>query len=513
MTLESYLNGSWISGKGTATEVVDPTSGAVVATCCSQGLDRGKALAYARSTGGPALRTLTFAERGEMLAGLANALHEHREELLALSCQTSGTTRGDAKFDVDGAMGTLQVYASIGRKLGDKKVLVDGDAKSVLRSKRFVGQHVFASKTGVAIHINAFNFPAWGMAEKAAVAWLSGMPVLSKPGTSTAAVAARVAQIWVDTGLLPQGAFSFLVGGVGDLLDHLGPQDCVAFTGSAATGQKVRSHPAVIRTNARVNIEADSVNASVLGPDVAATSDTARMFINDAARDQFQKAGQKCTAIRRLFVPRESADDVVAALIERLEGVVVGDPNTKGTEVGPVASAAQQQSVEQGVASLRAEAEVAWEAPAPASGGCFVAPTLFRVDADNAGPFVHEHEVFGPVATVITYSGDAADAVDLVARGGGSLVCSVYSDDVAWGGDVVLGLAPWHGRIQWGSKKVHDQGAGPGAVLAPFVHGGPGKAGGGEELGGERALQFYMQRTAIQADRGLLERMLANHGG
>ncbi|MCB9685847.1 MAG: 3,4-dehydroadipyl-CoA semialdehyde dehydrogenase [Alphaproteobacteria bacterium] len=506
MALKSWLEGRWVEGTGAPSPLVDPTTGAQVAEVRSGGADLGAALDHARRHGGPALRALTFAQRGAILDGLAALIHANREELIDVSRTSGGTTRGDAKFDIDGAAGTLSWYGHLGKKLGDRTFLLDGEAEGVLRSKRFVGQHVLVPRHGVAIHINAFNFPAWGMAEKAAVAWLAGVPVLSKPGTATCALSVRIAELWVESGLLPAGAFSLLTGSIGDLLDHVGPQDCVAFTGGSETGRVVRGHPAIVRHNVRVNIEADSLNASILGPDVEPGSDTFQMFLNDVTRDLIQKAGQKCTAVRRIFVAADRVEETVEALTDRMSRVVVGDPGEKGTEIGPVASPSQHRSVTAGIAELEKVAKVAWRAEAP-GGGCFVTPTLFRADGADV-PYVHEHEVFGPVATVLPWSGDADELVQLVSRGGGGLVCSVYSDDLAWAGPVVLGLAPWHGRILWGSAKVHDQSPGPGTVLPNLVHGGPGKAGGGEELGGQRGLSFYCQRTAIQADRGLLDRVL-----
>jgi len=508
-TLQSYLEGRWIAGSEPFSNLVDPTSGEALARCSSNGLDRAAALAYARTRGGPALRALTFAQRGEILAALAAAMHDHREELLDLSRVSGGTTRSDAKFDVDGASSTLQYFAYRGKKLGERRLLLDGEPEGVLRSKRFVGQHVLVPRLGVAVHINAFNFPAWGMAEKAAVALLAGVPVFSKPGTATAALAERVARVWVDTGLLPDGAFSFLCGSAGDLLDHVDAQDCVAFTGGSATAAKIRGHQRIVSRNVRLNIEADSLNASILGPDVAAGSDTFQMFVNQAARDVVQKAGQKCTAVRRVLVPEALVPAAIDALTERLAGTVCGDPGTKGVELGPVASPAQKDAVDAGMRALGGAGELVWQGESPGH-GCFVAPSLFRVDGGVDAPFVHEHEVFGPVAAVLPYSGSAEDAVAIVAKGGGGLVASVYSDDIAWAGPVVLGLAAWHGRVHWGSRKVHDQSPGPGTVLPNLTHGGPGKAGGGEELGGDRGLAFYSQRCAIQADKGLLDRVLSS---
>lgn len=510
-TLSSYLEGTWVTGGGEGQVLHDATTGEPLARVDSSGLSREAALRHARTVGGPALRAMTFAQRGALLEGLAGVIHAHRDELLELSARNGGTTRGDGKFDIDGASGTLSWYAYLGKKLGDARILLDGEPERVLRSKRFVGQHVFTPRHGVAVHINAFNFPAWGLAEKAAVAWLAGMPVLAKPGTATAHVTHRIVELWAASGLLPDGALSLLMGSAGDLLDHVGPQDCVAFTGGSETARAIRGHANLVKHNVRVNIEADSLNASVLGPDIEVGSDTWHMFVNQVVKDLTQKCGQKCTAVRRVMVPLALADDVQQALIDQLSGVVVGAPDTKGTDIGPAASASQQASVEAGLAQLDAACTRVWQGERP-QGGYFVTPSLFRSDKGLDTPFVHEHEVFGPCTTLLTYDGGARSAVDLVAAGGGGLVASVYSDAPDWAGEVVLGIAPWSGRVHWGSRKVHDQSPGPGTVLPNLVHGGPGKAGGGEELGGLRGLHFYMQRTAIQADKGLLDRAFAAAG-
>ena len=507
MELRSYLNDEWKTGTGDGRGIVDATSGETVATVSAGGLDLASAYAHGREVGGPAIRRMTFAERGRMLKAMAGIIHENRELLIDVSRQ-GGTTRGDAKFDIDGASATLSYYAWLSKGLGEETVLTDGEAESVLGSKRFVAQHLWSPRRGVAVHINAFNFPAWGMAEKAAVALLAGVPVLTKPATSTAPLACRIVELWVNAGVLPAGVLQLVAGSAHDLLDSVGPQDVVAFTGGSETARVIRSHPAIIANNVRVNIEADSLNASVLGPDVEVGSDTWWMFINDVAKDMTQKCGQKCTAVRRILVPESVAGDVVEALSIKLGDAAVGNPAEKGTTVGPVASPSQRKTVEAGQSALGEHCSVAWQAESIPEGGCFVRPTLFRSDAGLDTPYVHEHEVFGPVATLLPWSGDATGAIDMVSAGGGGLVTSVYSDDKDWAGEVVLGLAPWHGRIYWGSARVAGQGSGPGTVLPNLTHGGPGKAGGGEELGGRRGLEFYWQRTAIQADRGLLAKIL-----
>ena len=499
-----------MEGAAPAATLYDATTGEPVAQASTRGLDLRAALVHARRTGGPTLRAMTFAERGAMLKQLAEVIHGNREELIEVS-RHGGTTRSDAKFDIDGASGTLSWYAYLGKTLGDRTVLLDGPQEKVLRSSRFVSQHVRVPRQGAAIHINAFNFPAWGTAEKAAAALLAGVPVVTKPATATSALTERIVALWVASGALPAGALSLVCGSAGDLLDHVGPQDCLAFTGGSETARRIRAHEAVIANNVRVNIEADSLNAWVLGPDIEVGSDTFQMFVNQMVRDLTQKCGQKCTAVRRVLIPEGIADDAVEALVERLSAVVIGDPASKGTEIGPVATAGQQQSVREGIGRLSEHCERVWQAEEVPEGGYYVTPSLFRSDAGLDTPFVHEHEVFGPVATILTWDGGAEGAVDMVSAGGGGLVCSVYTDDKTWGGQVVMGLAPWHGRVHWGSRKVHDQSPGPGTVLPNLVHGGPGKAGGGEELGGLRGVHFYMQRTAIQADRGLLDKVVGAH--
>jgi 3,4-dehydroadipyl-CoA semialdehyde dehydrogenase len=511
--IRSYLQDQWVEGTGRAATLHDAVTAEAIATTCTEGLDLGAALEHARRVGGPTLRAMTFAERGAILKRLAAVIYEHRDELIDLARQNSGNTRSDAKFDIDGASGTLAWYASLGKRMGDRTFALDGAPEGVNRSKRFIGQHVFVPRQGVAVHINAFNFPAWGMGEKLAVSVLAGVPALVKPATATALVTARIVELWVEAGAVPAGVVSLLAGSAGDLLDHVGPQDAISFTGSGDTGRMIKGHPAVLANNVPVGVEADSLNAAVLGPDIETDSDTFGMFLADVVRDMTQKAGQKCTAIRRVLVPADKLDAVVEAMADRLDGHGVGDPAVRTTRVGPLATAAQQRDILAGISQLEALCTRVWGDPAAVpDGGYYVAPQLFVAQGGEAAPYVHDHEVFGPVAALLPYTGAADEAVRIVAKGGGGLVCSVYSNDVDWGGEVVLGLAPWHGRIQWGSRKIADQGAGPGTVLPNFVHGGPGKAGGGEELGGERGLRFYWQRTAIQADRGLLQRALGGLG-
>jgi 3,4-dehydroadipyl-CoA semialdehyde dehydrogenase len=503
-TLRSLLCDTWQAGHDPQTPLYDAASGQPIAQCSSRGLDLAAALAFGRDTGGPALRALTFAQRGELLGKLSAVLVTHRDHLLDISRANMGTTRGDGKFDVDGASGTLAYYAKVGAGLGDKTVLCDGEQVQFSRSKRFVGQHILTPRTGIAIHINAFNFPAWNLCEKLAVALLAGVPVLAKPGTATAALSVRIVELWHEAAILPRGALQLLVGSAGDLLDHVGPQDAIVFTGSGSTGQQIRSHRAVVAHNVAVNVEADSLNASVLGPDVEPGSDTWTMFLGEVVREMTQKAGQKCTAIRRILVPAAHEAEVRAELVARLQDVVCGDPQHDRTVLGPLAGPQQQRDVLAGLQALQAHTEVVFQGQAPAT-GCYAPLTLLRSDRGLHAEHVHDHEVFGPVATLLPVSGDAAEVVAIVARGGGSLAASVYSDDLDWARVVLQGIAPYTGRIYWGSAKVFDQGVGHGAVMPSLTHGGPGKAGGGEELGGERGLRFYWQRTAVQGDTQLLK--------
>jgi 3,4-dehydroadipyl-CoA semialdehyde dehydrogenase len=513
--LESYVSGSWVKGSGKASVLVNPATEEPIAEASTDGLDFAAAFAYARSEGGKALRALSFAQRGEILRALSRAIHAQRDALIDLGIANGGNTRSDAKFDIDGASGTLAYYADLGKQLGDAKFIVEGNEGTQLaRSPRWFGYHALVPRQGVALHINAFNFPAWGIGEKMACAILAGMPVIVKPATSTALLAARIAKLFVEANVLPAGAFSFIAGSPGNMLDSLSEQDVVAFTGSADTGARLRTHAAIVKASVRLNIEADSLNSATLGPDVSAGSDTYRMFLREVFRDMTQKAGQKCTATRRIFVPEAMVNDVRDELAAMLRDVKVGNPADDGVNVGPLATASQLRDIRAGIERLAKEASfVVGNEPIKPSGvaegkGYFVAPTLLQCADPESAKAVHEHEVFGPCATIVPYDGSSARAVDLVARGAGMLVGSVYSDDRAFVTDMVLGLAPYHGRLYFGSEKIADQTAGPGTVLPASIHGGPGRAGGGEELGGQRGLALYSHRVAIQGARPILDAVL-----
>ena len=509
--LGSYVEGKWVKGKGTCAELVNPATEEVLATTSTEGVDFGAALAFARDKGGPALRAMTFAQRGEMLRSMSRAIHGKRDELLSIAQANGGNTRGDAKFDVDGGSGTLAAYADIGAELGDTHVLPDGDAIPISRGARLFGQHVYTPREGVAVHVNAFNFPAWGLAEKAATALLAGMPVITKPATSTALVAHRMMEIFVEEKLLPEGALSFLCGSSGDLLERLGGQDVIAFTGSSNTATKLREASSVLRHGTHINVEADSLNAAVLGLDVEEASDVMNLFVGDVVREMQQKAGQKCTAIRRIYVPTSKVAAVIEMLRERLAAIKVGDPMREEVTMGPVATAGQIRDVREGVKKLEACAKIVFGSTtdvAPigvtAGKGFFTTPVLLHAASPKADDAVHAHEVFGPVATVIPYD-DVKGAAFLVAAGGGGLVTSIYADDKDFIRAAVLALAPFHGRLTVGSSKIAAQALPPGMALPQLLHGGPGRAGGGEELGGRRGMSLYMQRTALQGDRALIE--------
>ncbi len=506
----SYVCGRFVDGTEGPQALVNPATEAPLATIRSGGFDRGEALSYARERGGPALRAMTFAERGELLRAIGKAIHAARDPLIELAIANGGNTRSDAKFDIDGASGTLAAYAELGKAIGPTQVLLDGDAVQLTRSVRFFGRHIAVPREGVAVHVNAFNFPAWNLWEKAACALLAGMPVVTKPATATALLAHRIVELVVEQKLLPDGALQLVLGSTGDLLDRLSGQDCLAFTGSSETGHLLRGHARVVAASVRVNLETDSLNAAVLGPDLGRGAPAYDLFLGDVVRDMTQKTGQKCTAIRRVFVPRDRLDEAREDLLERIARAVVGDPSREDVTVGPVATRAQRDEVHRGIARLAAENKTLCGdgalAPVgvPAGTGFFVAPTLLEASDPARAEAVHAHEVFGPVATILPYA-TADEALAGIRRGGGGLVSSVYSDERGFLRTMALGLAAHHGRLFLGSSKLEGHAIGPGTVLPQLVHGGPGRAGGGEELGGARALGFYTQRTAIAGDRPILD--------
>lgn len=512
LKLKSFVSGKWHDGEGKTTTLLNPATEEPLAEASTGGIDFSAALQHARTVGGPALRAMTFAERAEILQGIYEVLFANREKFIELSIANGGNTRNDAKFDVDGATATLLAYVDIGRELGDRHIINDGETEQLGRTPRYGGKHIYTTMRGAAVHINAFNFPAWGMIEKAAVSLLAGMPVISKPATSTALLAYRMTEIIVQSGVLPDGVFSFIAGSVGDLLDHLAPQDALAFTGSGDTAAVLRALDAHTRRSVRVNVEADSLNAAIMGPDIESGDETWQMMLNEVTNDVRQKAGQKCTAIRRVFVPPGQIGNFVEALKERLEDINIGNPADANVRMGPLVSRSQLEDVAAGIDVLGNQATQVSGTLQPdnltavdSGKGFFLSPHLFQVDDVAAAPIVHEREIFGPVVTVLPYE-DAETLINMCAQGGGSLVSSIYSDDRDFARELLTGLAPYNGRLTHGSAKVAGISPGPGTVLPGLVHGGPGRAGGGEELGGARGLSFYMQRTAIQGYSALLDK-------
>ncbi|MES2030682.1 MAG: phenylacetic acid degradation bifunctional protein PaaZ [Pseudomonadota bacterium] len=510
MKLESFVCGQWAAPGHDFIEIASAVSGDVVAQATSGGIDMRKTLDYARGTGGAHLRRLTFHQRADMLKKLGQYLTERKEQLYKLSFQT-GATRTDNMIDIDGGIGTLFVYAGKGRReLPNAKFLLDGGVESLSKTGSFAGQHIVTPLHGVAVHINAFNFPCWGMLEKLAPALLAGVPVVTKPATVTSYVAHALARMIIDSGILPASAFQFIVGSTGDLFDHLTCQDVVSFTGSAETSQKLQRHPVIAREAVRFVAERDSLNAAILAPDAAPGTPEFDLFIKEVAKEMTVKAGQKCTAIRRAMAPSAHIDAVIAALRERLAKITIGNPELESVRMGPLVGLDQRRDVLTHVAKLRNEAELVSGDPdhfsvegADAARGAFVPPLLLHCANPAAAISVHEIEAFGPVCTVMGY-GALADAITLANRGGGSLVASVYTHDTKIASDLVFGIGSFHGRLVMIDRDCAKEQTGHGSPMPQMVHGGPGRAGGGEELGGIRSLQHYMQRTALQGSPAML---------
>lgn len=506
--LESYTAGSWFRASDDGSPLLDATTGEEVARVSSTGLDLAAMVDHARSVGGPAVRALTFHERAGLLKAVAKHLTSHKEELYALSTRTGATAR-DSMVDIDGGIGTVFSYASKGtRELPNDTVVLDGAPERLGKGGTFVGQHVYTSRPGVAVQINAFNFPVWGMLEKLAPAFLAGLPTIVKPASQTAYLTELAVRRIIESGILPEGSLQLLCGSPEGLLDQLGPQDAVAFTGSAATAAHLRQHPAVLHGGVRLGVEADSLNVSILGPDVTADDPELDLFVKGVVTEMTVKAGQKCTAIRRVLVPTALADEVVDAIASRLAKVTVGDPANDAVRMGALASLDQREEVRKAVQTLRGSADVVFGDPdhvelvdADETRGAFMSPVLLRARPGAAEP--HTVEPFGPVATVLTYD-SLEEAVELAARGEGSLAGSLVTHDPAVARTVVLGLAPWHGRILVLDRDSATESTGHGSPLPVLVHGGPGRAGGGEELGGIRGVLHQMQRTAVQASPDLL---------
>jgi oxepin-CoA hydrolase/3-oxo-5,6-dehydrosuberyl-CoA semialdehyde dehydrogenase len=503
MQLKSYVQGRWQAGSGAAQLLRDATTGQVIAEASSAGIDFRAVLAHAREAGGPALRGLTFHERAALLKRLAKMLTEHKEEFYKLSYAT-GATKSDSMIDIDGGIGTLFAYASRGtRELPNSRVYVDGNVEPLSKSGTFVGQHICVPLQGAAVHINAFNFPVWGMLEKLAPALLAGVPAIVKPATVTAYLTELVVRRTVESGILPEGAVQLVCGSIGNLFDYLTCQDVVSFTGSAGTARKLRTHAVLIANSVRFIAETDSINSCILGPDAAPGQPEFDSFVREVAREMTAKAGQKCTAIRKALVPAAHVGAVVDAIKASLEKVVVGDPRLEQVRMGPLAALAQRREVLGRIAELKQEAQlVSGDGSLELAGadwekGAFLAPSLLLCREPKQAKAIHAIEAFGPVCTVIPYE-TTAEAISFARRGEGSLVASVFTADDAVATDLVLGLAPLHGRLLVINRSCARESTGHGSPLPALVHGGPGRAGGGEEMGGIRGVMHYMQRTAVQ---------------
>jgi len=510
--LPNYLAGRAQTGTGPGTALFDPVLGAELARVDAGGLDLAAGFAFAREQAGPALRALSYAQRGALLAAVGQLLQARRDDYYAISTANSGTVRNDTAVDVDGAIYTLGSYAKLAQQLGERRHLEDGEAVRLGKDAAFQSQHVQVPTRGVALFINAFNFPAWGLWEKAAPALLSGVPVIVKPATATAWLTQRMVADVVEAGILPPGALSVVCGSSAGLLDQLQPFDVVSFTGSADTAAIIRSHPAMTRGSVRVNIEADSINSALLLPDAAPGSEAFELLVKEVAREMTVKSGQKCTAIRRVFVPEALYDAAAGAIAARLAKTIVGNPRNEGVRMGALVSRAQLLAVREGLAELKQHADVLHDGATHAlvdadpAVACCVGPTLLGARDADGNARVHDLEVFGPVATLLPYR-DTAHALTLVRRGQGSLVASLYGSDAAALGAAALELADSHGRVHVVSPEVAASHTGHGNVMPQSLHGGPGRAGGGEELGGLRALNFYHRRAAVQAAGSVLSHL------
>ncbi len=511
MKLANYVCGQWQEGAGSGEALLDPVTGEELARVSSEKIDGGAMLDFARRRGGPALRALSYAQRADLLAKVAEVLAANRAEYFRISQLNSGATEADASFDVDGGIYTIKHYAKAGRALGEGTMLKEGATASLSKTGAFVGQHFLMPRKGAAVFINAFNFPAWGFCEKAAPAWLSGVPAVVKPASATAWLTQRMVEDIVKANVLPEGALSVLCGSARQLLEEVREEDVICFTGSAETAMRIRSHANVLRRSVRVNVEADSINSTILGPDGAAGSDVFNLLVKEVVREMTLKTGQKCTAIRRVLVPRAHLSAVGEAIAAKLAAVKVGNPRNPEVKMGPVVSKAQQAACEQGIAELKKVCSVVFgggdkfqPVDADPQRASFVQPTLLACNDGLSAAAVHDVEVFGPAATLVAYD-SIDDLIAIARRGLGSLVGSIFSNDLQFAEQAILGMGDLHGRIMVVDGSVGPQHTGHGNVMPSCLHGGPGRAGGGEEAAGLRALLLYHQRMVVQGPPALME--------
>ena len=506
--LQNFALGQWVSGSGTGTELFDAVNGELVTVADSTGLDFGAMLNYGRETGGPALRKMTFQERGRMLKALALYLTERKAAYYAVSVKT-GATKIDSWIDIDGGIGNLFAYASLRKQFPDSSFYVDGELAKLSKEGTFIGHHIMVPKEGVALHINAFNFPVWGMLEKIAVNLLAGVPAVVKPATLTSYVTEVVVRDIHASGILPEGALQLICGSANGIFDHLEMQDVVTFTGSASTGKMLKSHPRLVDQAIPFTMEADSLNAAILGLDAAPGTEEFDLFVKEVRKEITVKCGQKCTAVRRILVPEKYLSDVQEALVKALGQTAIGDPRNEKVRMGSLAGKAQREDVLAALNELKKESEVVFGndalnlIEAEDSKGAFMSPTLLVNDKPFEKLSSHNIEAFGPISTLMPYS-TTEEAVALSKLGKGSLVCSITTNDTNIARDFVLNAATHHGRILVLNRTSAKESTGHGSPMPMLVHGGPGRAGGGEEMGGKRGVMHYLQRTAIQGSPTML---------
>ena len=507
--LGNYISGQWVNGDGDGQVLKNAVTGAPVAIASSVGLDFAAMTNYARKVGNPALRKMTFPERGRMLRVLALHLQKHLPEFYALSYQT-GATKADSWVDIEGGIGNLFAYASLRRKFPDASFFVDGETHNLSKQNSFMGTHLLVPKEGVAIHINAFNFPVWGMLEKVAVNWMAGMPAIVKPATVTSFLTEAVVKEIIASGILPDGALQLICGSAGDLLNYVESQDVVSFTGSASTGQMLKAHPKILSESVPFNMEADSLNCIVLANDVEPGSADWNIFIKEVRKEMTVKAGQKCTAIRRIFVPENRIEPVWKALAAALQQTVIGNPLNEQVRMGALAGETQKAEVKEQVSRLLAGSQILYGSldsveviDADAGIGAFISPILLLNDHPFSFSGSHDIEAFGPVSTLMPYR-NSSEAIELARMGKGSLCSTIVTSDPSIASDYIMGAGPWHGRILVLNEACAKESTGHGSPLPLLVHGGPGRAGGGEEMGGLRGIKHYMQRVAIQGSPDML---------
>ncbi len=507
--LENYITGRWVEGDGEGQPLHNAFTGEMITHASTKGLDFAAILNYARTTGNPALRRMTFPERGRMLRALALHLREHLEQFYRVSTLT-GATRADSWIDLEGGIGNLFSYASLRRKFPDETFCLDGEGMNLGKEGTFMGQHLLVPKEGVAIHINAFNFPVWGMLEKIAVNLLAGVPAVVKPATVTSFLTEAVVREIAASGILPPGALQLICGSAGDMLDHVTAQDVVTFTGSATTGQLLKANPRIMQENTPFNMEADSLNCLVLGEDVEPGMPEWDLFVKELRLEMTVKAGQKCTAVRRIFVPENKIEDTRKALIKALSQTIIGNPENEKVRMGSLAGQSQREEVRAQVRRLLASSQLIYGSldsvelvDADASKGAFISPLLLLNEHPFASEESHTIEAFGPVSTLMPYK-DMDEAIALAKKGKGSLCSSVVTADPDIARRYVLGAATWHGRILILNNECAKESTGHGSPLPLLVHGGPGRAGGGEEMGGLRGVKHYMQRVAVQGSPSMI---------